>query len=185
MSLTLVTAPTQEPMTTAEAKTHLRLDTSDDDAYVDELITAARKWVEGQTKRSLVQTTWDQKIDYCWPTKGGIPHIRLEKNPVSSVTSITYFSGASPNPTLSASDYTVVSREYGSYITPAYNVTFPTPRWVPECITVRFVAGSTSSPLDVPEPLVHAMKVLIAHWYENREVGSIPPMVESLISPYR
>ena len=50
--LELTTAPTSELITTAEAKTHLRIDSSftDDDAYIDALIIAAREIVEAHTR---------------------------------------------------------------------------------------------------------------------------------------
>ena len=188
MSLTLVTGPSSEPITLEEAKAQLRLDTDEDDALVVRLIKAARTWVEGQTKKALKAQTWDQTIDWQWPFKDSIPWITLEKNPVQSVTSITYVDGSSPNPTLAASDYIAVSREHHSYITPAYGVTWPTLRYVPEAITVRFVAGYS----EVPEPLKHAIAMLVAHWYENREpvivgtsAANIPLAVEAMISPYR
>ena len=185
MSLTLVTGPEQEPITLEEVKAQLRLDFDDDDALVRRLIIAARMWVEGQTKKALVSQTWDQNIDWGWPVRCAMPHIAFEKNPVISVSSITYESGASPRPTLASDQYIVVSRKHGSYISPSYGAQWPTPREVPDAITVRFVAGYTS----VPEPLKHAIHMLVAHWYEYREVvgtgQEIPYAVEALISPYR
>lgn len=185
MSLTLVTGPTTEPVTLAEVKEQLRLDVDEDDALLRRLMLAARVWVEGQTKRALVSQTWDQKIDYDWPYRFNLPYIRFEKNPVQSVSSITYVDGSSPNPTLASANYIAITREHGSYVAPAYGVTWPNVRTIPEAITVRFIAGYTS----VPEPLKHAILLLVAHWYENREVmGSeteIPYAVEAMISPYR
>ena len=46
MGLKLVSPPEVEPLTLAEAKAHLRLDTDADDAYVSALITAARERIE-------------------------------------------------------------------------------------------------------------------------------------------
>jgi len=181
MSLTLVTGPETEPLTIEEAKSQLRLDFDEDDALVQRLVRAARMWVEGQTHRALMEQTWDQKMP-CFP---GL--IRFEKNPVMSVSSITYDEGSSPNPTLAASQYTVVTRNYNSYVAPAYGVSWPSTLAVPEAVTVRFVAGYT----EVPEPLTHAVAMLVAHWYENREitthgsVSEVPMAVEALISPYR
>ena len=189
MSLTLVTAPNTEPLSLQAAKDQLRLDTDTDDRLILSLIKAARQWVEGQTKRALVSQTWDQTIDGNWPWKYGGPRIELEKNPIISIDSISYVTGASPEPTLAANQYTAVTRNYCSYIVPAYGVEWPTVRCVPEAITVRFTAGYTT----VPQPLVHAIAMLVTHWYENREViessqreiNVVPYSVEALISPYR
>jgi uncharacterized phiE125 gp8 family phage protein len=45
---------------------------------------------------------------------------------------------------------------------------------------------------DVPEPFKQAIRLLVAHWYENRriiaasgEVASLPASVSSLIAPFR
>ena len=44
----------------------------------------------------------------------------------------------------------------------------------------------------MPEPLRHAIRLLVAHWYENRgivagggEVAVLPQSVAALIAPYR
>lgn len=188
MALTLVTEPDGEPVHLEDLKSHVRLDIDDDDRWITNRIKAARQWVEGQTRRCFKQATYDYAIDGNWPWRFGGTRIDLPLNPVQSVTSIVYEDGSSPRPTLAASQYTVAARTYASYIVPAYNVTWPTVRDVPEAITVRFVAGDNSN---IPEPIVHAMAMLIAHWYENREavamkeMFSVPYGIESLLSPYR
>ncbi len=61
--LVLFTAPATEPVTTAEAKTHLRVDTSDDDTLIGTLITVARRRVENDSRHQLVTATWDYTLD--------------------------------------------------------------------------------------------------------------------------
>ena len=63
MILTLATEPTAEPVTLAEAKTHCRVDTSDDDTYITTLIKAARLYTEEATNRALITQTWDWYFD--------------------------------------------------------------------------------------------------------------------------
>ena len=48
--LTVVTAPSATPITLAEAKTFLRIDTSDDDTLINTLIGAARDYFEEYTE---------------------------------------------------------------------------------------------------------------------------------------
>ena len=81
MGLALVTDVTEEPVSLDEQKAHLRLDTADDDAYLAGCITAARVWVEGQTKRAILPQTWDYTIDCGWPVEDGIYRINLPLNP--------------------------------------------------------------------------------------------------------
>lgn len=188
MSLTLVTAADIEPLTLEEAKAQFRLEIDADDAIVRRYIQTARAWVEGQTKRCLAEQTWDYVIDYDWPFKYGTSRITLPLNPVTSVTSITYIDGTSPNPVLASSQYSVAARTHGSFIVPAYDVTWPAVRRVPGAITVRFVCGNND---DIPEELKQACALIVAEMYEQRTPSAakamheVPFGIEALISPYR
>lgn len=53
-SLKVTTPPSVEPVTVAQAKRHLRIDWSDDDDYIADLISAAREWLESRTSRALI-----------------------------------------------------------------------------------------------------------------------------------
>ena len=56
-SLTRQTPPAVEPVTLSEAKAHLRVDSTDDDAYIATLITAAREWSRRtSTARSCIRS---------------------------------------------------------------------------------------------------------------------------------
>ncbi len=188
MALTVVTAPTAEPVTLDEQKTHLRLETDDDDAYVASCIAAARHYIEGQTKRAIMQQTWNYTIDYDWPVKFGTRRIDFPTNPVTaqaspSTTVITYVDTSGSTQTLAQTQYTVVGRRHGSYIVPAYDIAWPDVRSVPNAITVRYQSGYSTT--TVPQELHRAVMMLASHYYENRETGDLPSVIESLISPFR
>ena len=183
MSLTIVTDVTSEPVSLDECKAHLRIDFDEDDAYLAGCIIAARQWVEGQTKKALMPRTYDYEIDWGWPMRSGMYYIELPMNPVTSVTSVTYIDDAGASQTLSSSLYTVKARGHHSYIVPAYDADWPTARFVPGSVTVRFVAGDASN---IPQSLHRAVMMLAGHLYENRESGmGIPKAVEALIAPQR
>ena len=61
--LTIATGPTVEPISTEEAKNHLRVDIEDDNAVIKSLILAARESVEVITRRALITQTWDYYLD--------------------------------------------------------------------------------------------------------------------------
>ena len=68
MSLQLNTPPAAEPVTLAEAKAWLRVDTGDDDdALITSLISAARARAEWHTGRAFVTQGWTLWLD-CWPS---------------------------------------------------------------------------------------------------------------------
>ena len=54
MPLQLVTPPAEEPVSLAEARLHLRVDFTDDDALITSLIAAARQAAETLTGRQFV-----------------------------------------------------------------------------------------------------------------------------------
>lgn len=206
--LSQATAPSAEPITTSVAKLHLRVDHSTDDALIDSLCAAAREYVEARTQRKLITQTWDLKLDrfpvrglamrdttYV-PTVSGQPAIVLPFLPVASVTIITYTAEDGTATTLSSALYTtdiVTGPDAGpTRIVPAYEQTWPATRAVINAVVVRFVCGYGSAGTSVPGGLLAAMKLLIGHWYANREsvvAGSIftelQQGVDALIQQYR
>lgn len=194
MALSLVTAVTTEPLTLAEAKAQCRVDVSDDDTLLTSLITSARQFVETFTHRALAPQTWDLKLD-AFPCDGVI---WLPSPPVTAVGSVTYVDGNGDTQTLTVTtDYTTDlpagPTAQRARVVPAYGHTWPTPRGVPNAVTVRFTAGYTSSGVNlVPEAVKQAMKLLIGHWYKNREsvivgtiAGPLEQTLDALLWPYK
>jgi uncharacterized phiE125 gp8 family phage protein len=58
-------------------------------------------------------------------------------------------------------------------------------------IELDVVCGYGDAASDVPEPLRQAIRLLVAHWYENRGLATLgavtvlPATVAALIAPYR
>ena len=143
MPLTLVTPPTLEPLTLAEATSHLRVDLNDDDDLITDLITAAREYAETVTRRALLTQTWDLKLD-AFPASSGTP-VRLPFPPLQSVTSIQYVDTNGDTQTWSSDDYIVDApsgpQAVQGRITPAYQESYPTTRGIINAVTIRFVTG--------------------------------------------
>lgn len=190
MGLSLVTAPATEPLSLEEARAHLRVDVSDDDALISALIPASRQFVESYTGRKLVTQTWDYQLD-------GFPcgAIVVPLAPVASVTSITYVGSDGTTQTWSASDYRtdVPAGPWAQRprIEPAYGLSYPSTRGLLNSVTVRCVAGYGSATA-VPEALKAAMKILIGQWYEQREpvvIGQtpfvVPFTIDALLWPFK
>lgn len=191
MNLTLVTAPAAEPITTAEAKTHLRVDSSDDDTYIDTLIKAARRWIEHTHGVMAVNTTYDGSLDAFPHVDGAIVFPRY---PLSSVTSITYHDDDLTTSTVfSSGSYQVDAAKRPPRIVLKNGSSWPTDSLrLSSGVVVRFVAGYGAAASAVPEDIKHAVKLLVGQMYAHREpevtnatVAPIQFAVESLLSPYR
>src|SRR5690348_7921169 len=63
MALYLVDPPTAPVMTLAQAKAHLRISHSDDDALITGIVNAATKHAENQMQRVLMPQTWELRLD--------------------------------------------------------------------------------------------------------------------------
>lgn len=200
MALFLTTGPASEPITTTEAKLHLRVDADDDDDLIDALIQAAREHVETFTGRALMTQTWDLKLASfydCAAYDSDANVIWLPKPPVQSVTSVTYLDSNGDSQTWTASstgyltDLPTDPKGQRARIYPAYAISYPTTRTIQNAVTIRFVSGYASAAA-VPESIKAAMKLLIGTWYEQRahvatgvNATEIPQTVNTLLWPYK
>ena len=166
--LSIQTAPSSEPVTTAEVKSQARIDGTDEDTLLDRLISVARVTVEKSTGRTLISQTWD--VNYDDFPSGGNP-IYLTNPPLQSVSSISYVDNAGSTQTWGASNYTVDTDADIGRIFPAYDKSYPTVRNQRNAVTVRFVSGYGASSSDVPEPIRHAILMMAGEMFERREEG--------------
>ncbi len=196
-STSLKTAPTAEPITLAEARLHLRLTSSDtaEDDLIESLIVAAREHVETYTNRALLTQTWYWKADG-FPYSSSSP-IVLPRPPLVSISSISYVdtSGVTQTWAAGSTGYQLVKptgpKAQYARIVPSYQVLYPVTRYQPEAVIVEYVCGYGDE-TNVPESIIHAMRLLIGHWYENREAvdlnapnaGEIPLAVPALLGGY-
>ena len=155
-----------EPVTRAECKTHMRIDHTNEDSYIDLLITAARKKAEQYTRRKFIQATLTGYLDV-WPDSD---YITLPFGNLSSVTSVKYTNTAGTQSTFSSDDYIVESAVEPGKIVLGYGEVWPTAQLYPSLpIEIIFVAGYGDNANDVPDMIKHAIKFAVADLYENRE----------------
>jgi uncharacterized phiE125 gp8 family phage protein len=188
MATVLLSGPTVEPITLAEAKAHLRVDTSGEDSLIQSLIMASRLHIEAALDLALITQTWRHQRDVWPPSRVLILPLR----PIQSLTAVT----------LHDDDATSRSLDVGAFVldgfaNPARLVwrghgAVSAAGMVANGIEIDFAAGHGDEPTDVPQPIRQALLLLVAHWYENREpveIGatatSIPAGVSDLLMPYR
>ena len=185
MPRSLITAPSVEPLSTAEAKDHLHVDDTDSDTLIATQIVAARQYCETVLRRAIITQTWDVYFD-AFPMWIEVPLPRLQ-----SVTSIVYIDTNGDTQTLDVSLYTVDIKAQPGRVVPAYGESWPSTRAEINAVIVRFVAGYGDAGSDIPEPIRQAGLLLLGHWFEHREdvvagvsVAEMPMASRSLLAPY-
>ena len=191
MSHTRTVAPAQGILTLDEAKASARVDGADDDALISGMIDEATEYLDGYSGvlgRALITQTWaESHRDF---PNGRRLDIGLA--PVQSISSITYYDVDGVSQTLSASDYRPQADGYGAYAELVDTATWPSVADRADAVTVTYVAGYGANAGDVPAPIRTAARLLVGHFYDNREsiiigtIASMLPMgVAEVLAPYR
>jgi uncharacterized phiE125 gp8 family phage protein len=185
MALTLVTA-SAPLVTTAEAKRHCRIDSNEDDAYLDSLVSVAQGYIEGPNGwlgRSFGEQVWTLTLD-AFPAGS----IYLPLPPLQSVDVLEYTKTDGTTGTITDfREFGVGSVVGAGFVLPAYDAAWPDTRDEPEAVRITFTAGYASAPPQVK----HAILLLVGEWYENREdagairLTEIPTAASSLLMPLR
>jgi uncharacterized phiE125 gp8 family phage protein len=198
MNIKILARGTAEPVTLVEAKLHLRVDLSDDDALITAMISAAREMVERYTSRTLIYTAYRLTMDN-WPYDIELPRspaIEAAANLVTGIAYITprirYYDGDGNQQTMTyaAGDFEILLDNNPPLLvlppSGIWPVTYPLQRGA---IEIDWIAGYGSASTGIPELLRLAIMMLVAHWYEHREaVGSfgseVPLAVDSVLRLY-
>lgn len=191
----ITSAPAGEPITLAEAKLHLRVDVTDDDALITSLISAARMAAETICRRAFVTQSWKVVIDqfpapgmnigsanWYGPQWGISPgpltvmspegktgsEIYLPLPPLVSVDSIKYIDQDGTQQTLANTEYLVDLVSEPARVMPAYGKTWPGTRNQIAAVEVTFTCGYGAAAA-VPEGIKSWIKLRIGSLYEHRE----------------
>ncbi len=183
MSIKDLSPPGQEPIDLPYAKTFLRVDGSDEDGLISDLIVSARLRVEALIRVSLVTRrrlyTTDKLSD---------SGLYINHGPVSQVHSVKAVDKDGTMHGLTPFHYTVDLRAVPARL--CLNQPY---RWSnfgsgTAYAEIELDSGYGSGAGDVPMPLKQAVLLLVAQGYEYRAYGTAPPvpmMVDALLMPYR
>lgn len=158
-----------EPVSLAEAKEHLRIvDYTDDDTYIELLITTARQTVERATRRALWTGQSWQAAYTGWPWSC-YRRFSLPKPPLAAVSAVQYYDEDNALQTLAAAKYVIDSsgadRAWLAFKTtaslPTLSCDYPAP------VRVTYTAGYADQDA-LPNGLRHAILYMIQHLYDNR-----------------
>jgi uncharacterized phiE125 gp8 family phage protein len=181
----LLSAPAVEPVTLDEARSFLRVEHNDDDEVIAALVAGARIHVEAQTRRALITQSWRITADF-WPDDG---RLTILPAPLQALTAVrvTDADGNTQDVDLQA-----FVPDLGASALAFAPWALPVPGRIAAGIALDVTVGYGDAAIDVPEPLRQAIRLLVAHWYDNRGLvagggtgGVLPATVAALLAPYR
>jgi uncharacterized phiE125 gp8 family phage protein len=160
--LKLVTAPASYPIDLTDLKLHLGITGSDNDTHLTAILAASTAYVEKELNRSLVSQTWDWFLPY-FPQNN---IIELPKPPLVSVTYLKYYDENNAQQTWSSNNYVVhTPTTLKGYVEIKNTSTLPNIYPRSDSILIRFVSGYGTQ----NDMVKHAVRLVAAHWFENRE----------------
>lgn len=190
-SIKVTTNPTAEPLSLDETKTFLRVDHSEEDDFILGLIVAAREYCEAVTKRSFVTQTMRARWDD-WPDGDALEVPRPFQSTTAYVPALKYYaSGSTSAVAVSAATYWIDNDSEPGRLVLRDNQEWPTTALrSAQGVELVFTSGYGGE-ADVPDGILHAMRLLVGSWYNNREnevVGTITASLEiavqALLSPH-
>lgn len=186
----LITAAAATPITLAEAKAHLRVDTTTEDTLITTLINAATEYAEKRLARALITQTWEQYLDEFPSTDS----FEIKFPPLQSITSIKYYDADNVLQTWDSTNYDVdIKAEPGTISLSNASTGYPSTFNKPNAVIIKYVAGYGDASTDVPELIRAGIKLLVSHFFENREgvqtMGSvqdikIPHVIETIFNHF-
>ena len=181
----LLTPPTAEPVTLAEAKAAARVsDTTVFDAQLPGLIAAARQMAEQETGVLLMQQTW--RIELAdWPASTDVLPLAL-----ATAAAVSYWSG-SAWVSLSGGAFEFAQVDTGTALAPVTGTSWPTlgARAIGPRVRIDLTAGATDA-ANVRDCVKLYIKALVAWWIDNPSAmaaGNLQeaPFLRSLLDPVR
>lgn len=201
MRIEVVTSPTVEPVTLAEAKVYCRIDSdlTDEDDLLSSFISVAREQLEVHMGRALAPQTLRLVLDD-FPRSGVI---RIPRPPLVEVESVVYDDIDGEEQEIDAENYIVNFAGLPGTIRPV--TSWPDAATAPGSVRITYRCGyATPVPMDgeegegeaeaepLPARARQAMLYMINHMYEYREpiiVGTIsavlPMTVQNLVAPLK
>lgn len=182
----VITASTLYPVDLIEAKSHLKVDISTDDTYIESIIKAATQLSEEYTNRFFIDTVIEQTCSSFNDLE------TLFKSKVSSVEYVKYYDTDNTLTLLDASIYNTQLQYEPSQIQLANNKSFPNFTKRNNAVVAKYTVGYGAAASDVPEIIKQAILLTIGNFYQNRNsvvIGRIatelPLNVKWLLDTYK
>ncbi|RWR09802.1 head-tail connector protein [Paenirhodobacter populi] len=162
--------PIGEVLSLADAKAHCRAqDFTDDDSLIEDYITAASDYVQDVCQTVLLRTPF--------AATGSSFGLSFRGYPSPEITAVSYVDSLGVTVMLDASQYEIsdgwLTVHGASDVSNA---------------SVQFTAGLGAG--NIPPKLIQAVRMMVAHWYANREavgetMAQIPLGVREMVALHR
>ena len=174
--------PAFEPVTLTEAKNFLRVDGTDDDALITDMITVARSILEDKLGIVIVRGIFEKVLD-CFPDNR---IIELWHNPLQSVNHIKYIDTDGTTQTWSASNYNLDTHREPARIQLAKDTNYPDTDDIANAVKVRYYSGHVTPFTAATSDTI----TVVAHGLEDDDIittnslGTLPSGLSSGVNYY-
>jgi uncharacterized phiE125 gp8 family phage protein len=166
----------------ADAKAQLRVRSAGEDGLIQDLINAAGLAVERRTGF----VAGEREETFHFDSFGRALELRLRPVQVDTIE-ISYLDIAGESQVLT--DFRIVERHGTIRILPAIGNMWPSAICFPGAVTVTakvgFAASDEAGAADAPANVLHAVRVCVAKWFNDREEGLLPPAFDQLLDDER
>ena len=175
-----------EPVSVPEMRGYLRLDPDDtaEDTLVANLVAAARAGVEAASRRILKPGRFRLMLT-AWPADGVLPL------PLSPLISVSRAGLVGADGLVEDLDPVLIQVGPDPWEAPCLLIERGVPLLLHKAALIEVIAGCGGSGPPIPAPLVQAVRMTAADWFEHRgddaPSGALspPPAVTRLIAPHR
>jgi len=177
----VTTEPSVEPITVEKLKIWARIDGTDEDSLLEDIIKSARRLAEKWIHRSFLTQTITMVMDQ-WL----VDEIEFPFSPLISVTSVETLSEAGVATVYSSDNYYVITESVPGRLAIKQDVSKPENQDRDSAgFKIVYVAGYGPAATNVPQTLRDAIKMWATDIYENRVMGGDPPkLVRDMLAPF-
>jgi len=187
---TTITGPVNPAVSVDDCKLDLRIESSFtlDDALILSYINVASRLASEITGRKLISETVKFSIDEVYFNE----RIVLPFTPVSVIDEIQYYDPAGASQTMNISDFHLYNFDDKSELCLKEGLVLPAIDDRRDAVNITFTTGYGANSSDIPDTITKAIRMLVTHYYENRNntvlgmsVADIPYAVETLLNVER
>lgn len=161
--------PATAVLSTAEAKSAVRVSSTAEDALIDEYVESATDEAQKLTRRQFVNAANLFLYLDRFPVGNGT--ILMPIAPVSAINSIQYVDENGVTQTLAGANYDLDTTSEPARVSPSFDNSWPTTRIQQKAVTIDYNAGHAALAADVPEGLRDIVRMMVDDRFNNRSAN--------------